>query len=129
VSVSGATVLTSVSGNWVSVSGSWVDVSGATVLTSVSGNWVSVSGSTVLTSVSGNWVSVSGATVIALVSGQVVTISGQTITTSKISGEIILTQYESINTVILLDILKELGKINIQLALITDNEFTNLDLG
>lgn len=83
INISGQSVVTTVSGDW-------IDVSGATVIAKVSGEVVQVSGESVFvyisggviaSDVSGNWVDVSGATVIAKISGETVvtSISGESV--------------------------------------------------
>jgi hypothetical protein len=77
---------------------------------------------------SGDTVSISGT---VIVSGNVTVMSGAYFASGQpvcVSGQIVPTRYEDINTVVLSDILKELKKINMQLSLITDNEVTNSDL-
>lgn len=75
-------------------------------------------------------------TIVVSVSGQPVQISGQFVHTDisgvsvavSVSGQTVITRYEDVNTTILNKVLIELKKINIQLALITDNEIKEYDV-
>ena len=106
INISGQTVVTTVSGDWVDISGEsvfvyisggslQVDISGQTVLVDISGQSVTVdiSGQTVIADISGQTVvtDISGQTVLVDISGQTVfvDISGQTVVTD-ISGQTVL---------------------------------------